>query len=118
MRNIRLVDGDHDIDCKIDGIGAMCGRGTFLSLLSYSSKSINSTTSLSVPFCLQALTEDLGYSLDDIIDPDLANDPETELLASQARVKCLHAMTECLPAEQSTIPWRLSLRRNGWPKLS
>ena len=22
-KNIRLVDGDHDIDCKIDGIGAM-----------------------------------------------------------------------------------------------
>lgn len=23
VRNIRLVDGDHDIDCKIDGIGQM-----------------------------------------------------------------------------------------------
>jgi protein PhnA len=23
VRNIRLVDGDHDIDCKIDGIGPM-----------------------------------------------------------------------------------------------
>ncbi|QOV91481.1 zinc ribbon domain-containing protein YjdM [Humisphaera borealis] len=23
VRNIRLIDGDHDIDCKIDGIGAM-----------------------------------------------------------------------------------------------
>ena len=23
VRNIRIVDGDHDIDCKIDGIGAM-----------------------------------------------------------------------------------------------
>ena len=23
VRSIRLVDGDHDIDCKIDGIGAM-----------------------------------------------------------------------------------------------
>ncbi len=23
VRNIRLVDGDHDIDCKIDGFGAM-----------------------------------------------------------------------------------------------
>src|SRR4051794_23085621 len=23
VRNIRLVDGDHDIDCRIDGIGAM-----------------------------------------------------------------------------------------------
>ena len=23
VKNIRLVDGDHDIDCKIDGIGAI-----------------------------------------------------------------------------------------------
>ena len=23
VRNIRLVDGDHDIDCRIDGIGPM-----------------------------------------------------------------------------------------------
>ena len=23
VKDIRLVDGDHDIDCKIDGIGAM-----------------------------------------------------------------------------------------------
>lgn len=23
VRNIRLVNGDHDIDCKIDGIGSM-----------------------------------------------------------------------------------------------
>ena len=23
VKNIRLVDGDHNIDCKIDGIGAM-----------------------------------------------------------------------------------------------
>ncbi len=23
VKNIRLVDGDHDIDCKVDGIGAM-----------------------------------------------------------------------------------------------
>jgi uncharacterized Zn ribbon protein len=23
VKSIRLVDGDHDIDCKIDGFGAM-----------------------------------------------------------------------------------------------
>jgi len=23
VKNIRLIDGDHDIDCKIDGFGAM-----------------------------------------------------------------------------------------------
>ena len=29
-RNIRLVDGDHDIDCKIDGIGAMKLKSCFV----------------------------------------------------------------------------------------
>ena len=30
VKNIRLVDGDHDIDCKIDGIGAMKLRSEFV----------------------------------------------------------------------------------------
>jgi protein PhnA len=30
VRNIRLVDGDHDIDCKIDGIGAMKLKSMFV----------------------------------------------------------------------------------------
>ena len=30
VRNIRLVDGDHDIDCKIDGIGAMSLKSQFV----------------------------------------------------------------------------------------
>jgi len=30
MKNIRLVDGDHDIDCKIDGIGAMKLKSEFV----------------------------------------------------------------------------------------
>ena len=29
-KNIRLVDGDHDIDCKIDGIGAMKLKSGFV----------------------------------------------------------------------------------------
>jgi len=29
-KNIRLVDGDHDIDCKIDGIGAMSLKSEFV----------------------------------------------------------------------------------------
>jgi len=29
-RNIRLVSGDHDIDCKIDGIGAMSLKSGFV----------------------------------------------------------------------------------------
>jgi len=30
VKNIRLVDGDHDIDCKIDGIGAMKFKSEFV----------------------------------------------------------------------------------------
>lgn len=30
VKNIRLVDGDHDIDCKIDGIGAMKLKSAFV----------------------------------------------------------------------------------------
>ncbi|NJD91613.1 MAG: alkylphosphonate utilization protein [Geobacter sp.] len=29
-KNIRLVDGDHDIDCKLDGIGAMQLKSEFV----------------------------------------------------------------------------------------
>lgn len=30
VKNIRLVGGDHDIDCKIDGIGAMQLKSEFV----------------------------------------------------------------------------------------
>lgn len=30
VRNIRLVDGDHDIDCRIEGIGAMQLKSAFV----------------------------------------------------------------------------------------
>lgn len=30
VKNIRLVEGDHDIDCKIDGIGAMKLKSEFV----------------------------------------------------------------------------------------
>jgi len=30
VRNIRLIDGDHNIDCKIDGIGAMQLKSEFV----------------------------------------------------------------------------------------
>ncbi|XOB66154.1 zinc ribbon domain-containing protein YjdM [Deferribacteres bacterium DY0037] len=30
VKNIHLVDGDHDIDCKIDGIGAMKLKSEFV----------------------------------------------------------------------------------------
>lgn len=30
VKNIRLIDGDHDIDCKIDGIGPMKLKSKFV----------------------------------------------------------------------------------------
>lgn len=30
VRNIRIVDGDHNIDCRIDGIGAMKLKSEFV----------------------------------------------------------------------------------------
>lgn len=30
VKNIRLTEGDHDIDCKIDGIGAMSLKSEFV----------------------------------------------------------------------------------------
>lgn len=30
VKNIRLVDSDHDIDCKIDGVGAMSLKSEFV----------------------------------------------------------------------------------------
>ena len=30
VKNIRLVEGDHDIDCKIDGIGSMSLKSEFV----------------------------------------------------------------------------------------
>jgi protein PhnA len=33
IKNIRLVDGDHNIDCKIDGIGAMKLKSQFVKII-------------------------------------------------------------------------------------
>lgn len=54
-------------------------------------------------FPVQALTEDMGFSLEEIIDTNPVCDPETELLARQARVKCLHSLTECLQANERKV---------------
>lgn len=34
VKNIRLVDGDHDIDCKIDGVGQMGLKSQFVKKVS------------------------------------------------------------------------------------
>ncbi len=51
----------------------------------------------------QMLTEDMGYSHDEVIDTNPANNPETELLAYQVRIKCLHALTECIQANERKV---------------
>jgi len=33
VKSIRIVDGDHDIDCKIDGFGAMQLKSEFVKKL-------------------------------------------------------------------------------------
>lgn len=52
---------------------------------------------------IETLIEDRGYSLEQIIGPNPASNPEAELLGYQARIKRLHALTECLPAEQRKV---------------
>lgn len=50
-----------------------------------------------------ALTEDYGYSLQQIVDHNPSNDPEAQLLARETRFKCLHFLTECLPINQRKV---------------
>ncbi len=52
---------------------------------------------------IQTFTEDEGYSYEDVIDSNPASNPETELLARQVRIKCLHALTECLQAKERQV---------------
>ena len=52
---------------------------------------------------VQALTEDLGYSLEDVLDEHPADNPEMVLLAKEARYMCLHCLIECIPPEQRKI---------------
>lgn len=52
---------------------------------------------------IQVLTEDMGYTIEEIIDPNPSNNPETQLLASEARFRCLHCFTECLPSSQRVL---------------
>ncbi len=52
---------------------------------------------------IYSLTEDQGYSFEEVIDTNPANNPETELLARQVRIRCLHALTECLQANERKV---------------
>ena len=49
---------------------------------------------------VEVFTQDMGYRLEDIADPDRENNPETVLLSREAQFKCLHCLTECLPPAQ------------------
>ncbi len=52
---------------------------------------------------LQMLTEDFGYGIEDIIDTNPDNNPETELLAKEVTIKCLYCLTEYLPINQRKV---------------
>lgn len=54
-------------------------------------------------FPVPSLIEDHGFNLDEILDPDPAHDPETEIFAHQVRLRCLHSLTECFPLEQRKV---------------
>jgi RNA polymerase sigma-70 factor, ECF subfamily len=49
------------------------------------------------------LVEDLGYRMEDILDSNPRNDPETALLSREVRVKCLRGVAECLSGEQRRV---------------
>ncbi len=46
------------------------------------------------------LTEELGCSEEDLIDPDPSNDPETVVLVNEVMRSCMIGFTECLPLNQ------------------
>lgn len=52
---------------------------------------------------LEMLTEDMGYSLDDIFDENPSNDPETLYIAKEVKLKCLNSLITCIPGEQRKI---------------
>jgi RNA polymerase sigma-70 factor (ECF subfamily) len=52
---------------------------------------------------VQALTEDFGYGMEDVLDDNPKNSPEASYLACEVRVKCLRSMTECLSREQRRV---------------
>jgi len=47
--------------------------------------------------------EDAGYIIDEIIDNVQTSDPESEYLEHEAKVMCLHSITECLEGNQRKI---------------
>lgn len=52
---------------------------------------------------IYVMTEDLGIPVEEILDLNPSHDPETELLAREARIRCMHCFTECLPVNQRKV---------------
>jgi RNA polymerase sigma-70 factor, ECF subfamily len=50
-----------------------------------------------------AITEDYGWRMEDVLDLNPQNNPETELLSREVRFRCLRGMTECLSADQRRV---------------
>jgi RNA polymerase sigma-70 factor, ECF subfamily len=51
----------------------------------------------------EALVEDLGYTMEEILDPNPRNDPQALLLEREVRIKCLRSLTECLAGDQRRV---------------
>jgi len=52
---------------------------------------------------LEETIEKRGLQIEDIIDKNPENNPETLYLAKEIKYKCLHSLTECLSGEQRKI---------------
>lgn len=52
VKSIRLVEGDHNIDCKIDGFGAMKLKSEFVKKHNKNQMHLNVVTSLRCIICL------------------------------------------------------------------
>jgi RNA polymerase sigma-70 factor (ECF subfamily) len=52
---------------------------------------------------IQIFTEDLGLSMDEIVEANPADDPQTLALAEDIRLRCLFCFSECLPRRQRQV---------------
>ena len=80
------------------------GEGTFLTWIYRITLNVaNDYLKQRAKLRILELTEDLGYSIEEIADLNPANDPETTLLAREVRFKCLQCFMECIPLNQRKV---------------
>lgn len=52
---------------------------------------------------IQIFTEDLGLSMEEIVEANPADDPLTVALAEDIKLRCLYCFSECLPRRQRQV---------------